>query len=191
MCYYSVPFIFLSSVYFSSLSSPRGLSPRTLPQDYLPWWLLAVHSPPGRAADPVSAVLPAAIEPWPATLSRTCYLVQDLLFDPLSPSLPHLLSWPPNAQLWKVKWHLLLRCRSVAPLWLLFDPASHLWIFEHLKIMIWPQRPCTHIISTWQSQKRTGLPSEPGSSLGFFLRFPVRSPEPFHGPPVEYDWHGD
>ena len=34
---------------------------------------------------------------------------------------------------------------------------------------VWTSWPCTVIISTRHSQKRTGHPSEPGSSLGFFL----------------------
>ena len=35
--------------------------------------------------------------------------------------------------------------------------------------VVWTSWPCSVIISTRPSQKRTGHPSEPGSSLGFFL----------------------
>jgi hypothetical protein len=55
------------------------------------------------------------------------------------------------------------------PLWSLFDPAGHLWTFEHLEEQSGLKCPCTLIISTRHSQKRTGHPSEPGSSLGFLL----------------------
>jgi hypothetical protein len=41
-----------------------------MPEDSLAWWLLAVPNPPGRAAAPVSTVLPAAMEPCP--FHRTC-----------------------------------------------------------------------------------------------------------------------
>ena len=69
----------LPLIFFPSLPPlPEDLRPRIMPQDYLAWWLLVVPSPPGRAAAPVSTVLPAAREPWP--VHRTCYLVPDLLF---------------------------------------------------------------------------------------------------------------
>ena len=55
------------------------------------------------------------------------------------------------------------------PLWILFEPAGHVRTFERLEEQIWPTWPCMLLISTWHSQKRTGHPSEPGSSLGFFL----------------------
>jgi hypothetical protein len=41
-------------------------------QDYQAWWLLAVPSPPSRAAAPVSTVLPAAMESWPVHRTSTC-----------------------------------------------------------------------------------------------------------------------
>ena len=48
-------------------------------------------------------------------------------------------------------------------LWLLlFDPAGHL-------MNIWTSWPCSVIVSTRHSQKRTGHSSYSGSSLGFFL----------------------
>jgi hypothetical protein len=43
----------------NSLFLSEDLSPRTMPQDYLAWWLLVVPSPPGRTTAPVSTVLPA------------------------------------------------------------------------------------------------------------------------------------
>ena len=48
---------------FSLPHLPEDLSPRTMPQDYLAGRLLAVFSPPGRAAAPISTVLPAAMDP--------------------------------------------------------------------------------------------------------------------------------
>ena len=68
----------LSLIFSFFLSLWQELSPRTMPQDYLAWWLLAVPSPPGRAAAPVSTVLPAALESWP--VHRTCYLSQTCCF---------------------------------------------------------------------------------------------------------------
>ena len=50
-----------------------------------------------------------------------------------------------------------------------YDPAGHLWTFQHLEEQSGLKWPCTLIISTRHSQKRTGHPSEPGSSLSFFL----------------------
>ena len=90
----------------------EDLSPRTISQDYLAWWHLAIPSPPGRAAAPVSTVLPAAMEPWP--VHRTCYLSQTCCFQ-LSRdtrSGRDIL----NDRLWKANWYLLLRCWHVAPL---------------------------------------------------------------------------
>ena len=55
------------------------------------------------------------------------------------------------------------------PLWLLFDPADHLWTFEHFEEQSGLKWPCTLIISTQHIQKRTGHPVEPGSSIDFFL----------------------
>ena len=91
-----------------------------------------------------------------ATLSRTCCFWL---------SLPHLLSLTLNVRLWKANWHLLLRCWPVAPstttviiiIWPCWSPMK-----------VWTSWPCT-VISTRHSQKRTGHPLEPGSSLGFFL----------------------
>ena len=124
-------------------------SPLGCPRPQSSW--LSPSPVSSRATNPVSAVLPAAMEPWP--VYQTCYLVPELLFsNPLRPSLPHLLSRPLNAWLWKSTWHFLLRCWPVAP---------------SITTMI--ITGCTLIISTRHSQKRTGHPSEPGSSLGFFL----------------------
>ena len=132
-----------------------------MPQDYLAWWLLSVPSPPGHAAAPVSTILPAAMEPWP--VHRTCYLVPDLQFW----TLPHLLSLTLNDRLWKANWHLLLRYWPVTPstttvIIIIIWPC---WS----SMNVWTSWPCTVIISTRHSQKRTGHTSEPGSALGFFL----------------------
>ena len=135
-----------------------------MPQDYLAWWLLAVPSPPGRAAAPVSTVLPAAMGPWP--VHRTCYLSQTCCFQLSRDSRSGRDTL--HDRLWKAKWHLLLRCWLAAPstttVIIIIWPC---WSFMN----IWTPWPCSVIISTRHSQKRTGHPTYPGSSLGFFLGF--------------------
>ena len=52
------------------------------------------------------------------------------------------------------------------------DNYSDYYIWPCWSFMnIWTSWPCSVIISTRHSQKRTGHPSKPGSSLGFFLGF--------------------
>ena len=84
------------------------------------------------------------------------------VFDCLS--LPHLLSL---TQCSAMKSHLLLRCWPVAP------STTNVIIINiwpcRSSMNIWTSWPCTVIVSIWHSQKRTAHPSEPGSSLGFFL----------------------
>ena len=96
----------LSNSLFLSFFLSVDLSPRTMPRDYLARWLLAVPSPPGHAAAPVSTVLPAAMEPWP--LHRTCYLSQTCSFQLSRDSRSGRDTL--NDRLWKANWHLLLRC---------------------------------------------------------------------------------
>ena len=84
----------------------------------------------------------------------------------LSLSLPHLLSLTLNGWLWKAHWHLLLRCWPVAP----FTTTVIIIIWPSWSSMnVWTSWPCSVIISNRYSQKRTGYPSEPGSSR--FLPF--------------------
>ena len=127
-------------------------SPWTMPQDYLAWWLLAVPSPPGRAAAPVSTVLPAAMESRP--VHRTCYLSQTCCFQLSRDSRSGRDTL--NDRLWKANWHLLLRCWPVAPL----TTTVIIIIWPYWSSMnIWTSWPCSVIISTRHSQKRTGHPS--------------------------------
>ena len=86
------------------------------------------------------------------------------VFDSLS--LPHLLALTLNDRLWKVNWYLLLRCWPVAPS--TTTVIIIIW-FCSSSMIVWTSWPCSVIISTRHSQKRTCHPSEPGSSLGFFL----------------------
>ena len=153
---------FLSFFLFLSLSLSEDLSPRTMPQDYQAWWLLAVPSPPGRAAAPVSTVLPAAMETWP--VHRKCYLSQTCCFQLSRDS--RICRDTLNDRLWKANWHLLLRCWPVAPS--TTTVIINIWPCWS-SMNFWTSWPCTVIILTWHSQKRIGHPSEPGSSLGFFL----------------------
>jgi len=135
-----------------SFSLSEDLSLGTMPQDYLAWGLLAVPSPPGRAAAPVSTVLPAAMEPWP--VHRTCYLSQTCCFQLSRDSRSGRDTL--NDRLWKANWHLLLRCWLAAPstttVIIIIWPC---WSFMN----IWTSWPCSVIISTRHSQKRTGHPT--------------------------------
>ena len=122
-----------------SFSPPEDLSPRTMPQDYLAWWLLAVPSPLGHAAAPVSTVLPAAMESWP--VHRTCYLSQTFCFQLYRDS--RIGRDTLNDQLWKANWHLLLMCWPDAPstttVIIIFWPC---WS----SMNIWTSWPCFVII---------------------------------------------
>ena len=96
---------------------PQDMSVDVLPHAYacvyasgLPG-LMTPCCPPGRAAAPVSTVMPAAMEPLP--VHWTCYLSQTCCFQLSRDSRSGrdtLIDW-----LWKANWHLLLRCWSVAP----------------------------------------------------------------------------
>ncbi|XP_055798414.1 mitochondrial intermediate peptidase-like isoform X6 [Salvelinus fontinalis] len=68
---YQHPVVVLMLTGFLFCHFCMDLSPGTIHRDCRAWWLLAVPSPPGLAAVPVSAVLPAVMEPPP---------VPDLLF---------------------------------------------------------------------------------------------------------------
>jgi hypothetical protein len=82
-------------------------------------------------------------------------------------SLPHLLSLTLTDRLWKANWHLHLRCWSVAPC-----DYNHCVYFYLTLLLIYE---CLNILAMYcynlhrHSQKRTGHPSEPGSSLCFFI----------------------
>ena len=111
----------LSLSLYLSFSLSEDLSPRTMPQDYLTWWLLAVPSPPGCAAAPVSTVLPYYYSTMLVIYEHLNILAM-FCYNP-HPAQPEE-DWPP--------------------------------------LIAW-------FLSSQYSQKRTGHPSEPGSSLGFFL----------------------
>jgi hypothetical protein len=104
-----------------------------------------------------------------ATLSWTC------CFDPPSLSLIyiHIHTHTCSLNLWMLDDESqltftpeVLTCCTLYNHWLLFDPAGHRWTFEHLE-----ERSglALFIISTWHSHMMTGHPSQPGSSLDFFL----------------------
>ena len=112
-----------------------------MPQDYQSGWLLAVPSPPGRAAAPVSTVLPVAMEPWP--VHQTCYLSQTCCFQLSRDSRSGRDTL--NDRLWKANWHLLLSFWLAAPstttVIIIIWPC---WSFMN----IWTSWPCSVIIST-------------------------------------------
>ena len=128
-------------------------------QDYLGWWLLAGSRPPGRAAAPVSTVLPATMEPWP--VHRMWFLSQTCCFQLSRDNRSGRDTL--NDRLWKANWHLLLTCCT------LYNHCDYYYLTCWSSMNIWTSWPCSVIISTQHSQKGTGHPSEPGSSLGFFL----------------------
>ena len=101
----------------------------------------------------VSTVLPAAMEPWP--VHQTCYLSQTCCFQLSRDS--RIGGDTLNDRLWiKANWHLLVRCWPVAPS--TTTVITIIWPCWS-SMNIWTSWPCSVIISTWHSQKRTGHPS--------------------------------
>lgn len=86
-----------------------------------------------------------------------------------------LLSLTLNVQLWKANWHCTPEVRTCCTLYNhLYYYLTLLVIYKRLKILnngvaLINGHVLTLIVSTKHSQKKTGYPSEPGSSIGCFL----------------------